>query len=155
MYARRSRYSVLLVLPSPGYCITIVRDCTSIVQQLLALSGDVESNPGPSTRSNSTQASCDIIAALEEIRSGQASLLNEMKSIRAKISKNEKLFDDIKMRLTKIEDDVSSITALKAEVSCVKTVVDKNTKAISDISSGLNDSEDRARRSNLMFFWRR
>ncbi|XP_075543269.1 uncharacterized protein LOC142577695 [Dermacentor variabilis] len=98
------------------------------------------------------QASCDIMAALEEINSGQASLLSEMKSIRNKLSQNDKIFDDFKRRLTKIEGDVSAITALKTEVNCIKTVVDTNTKAISDISSRLNDSEDRARRSNLVFF---
>ena len=71
---------------------------------------------------------------------------------RTKLSQSDEAFDDIRKRLAKIEDDVSSVTALKIKINDVATVVDKNTKAIADISSRLNDSEDRARRSNLVFF---
>ncbi|KAH6939545.1 hypothetical protein HPB50_019333 [Hyalomma asiaticum] len=92
------------------------------------------------------------MAVLEEIKSGQAPLLNEVKSIRTKLSQNDKAFGDIRRHLANIEDDVSSVTVPKNKISDVATIVDKNTKAIDDLSSRLNDSEDRARRLNLVSY---
>ncbi|XP_072145327.1 uncharacterized protein [Dermacentor andersoni] len=142
LYARRTRYMALVVLPSPQCCIDIVFDCARVLHQLLILSRDVELNPGPSTRASETQTSSDIMTALTEIQSGEASLLKEMKSMQRKLSQSDSAIKEFKDHLVKIQEDCAPLVVIKEQVHDIRTL----------IKARLDDSEDRARRSNLVFF---
>ncbi|XP_042144097.1 uncharacterized protein LOC121834465 [Ixodes scapularis] len=138
-----------------GFCIIIVHDCACVILKLLLLSGDVEVNPGPHTRSadmNTTENFSDIMSALKDIKSGQMSLLEEMKSIRSQLSEHDRTFNDIKKRLTNIEVDCSSIVTIKSQVESVQTLAKDSATQIAHLTARFDDSEDRARRTNLIFF---
>lgn len=153
LLAPRTRYRALLVLPSPCCCVTIVCDCCRVISELLLLlSGDIELNPGPNTRAAPAEDSSEIVKLLQQLQSGQASLLAEVKSIQAKLSETDLMFTEIKERLSKIEDDCSSLKSVKSEVQTVRTLAEGNASEIAKLVSRMDDSDDRARRSNLLFF---
>nr|XP_037273875.1 uncharacterized protein LOC119166656 [Rhipicephalus microplus] len=151
LFTRRTRYMALVVLPSPRCCIAMICECTHVILNLLLLAGDIEENPGP-TQSASSQPSDDIMSVLNAIQSGQATLLDEMKSIHLKLSENDKALDDIKKRLGEIEGVCSSIALVKEQIHEVQGMAEQSTKMFASLATRLDDSEDRARRSNLVFF---
>ncbi|KAH9368948.1 hypothetical protein HPB48_001016 [Haemaphysalis longicornis] len=153
LLAPRTRYRALLVLPSPCCCVAIVCDCCRVISELLLLlSGDIELNPGPNTRAATAEDSSEIVKLLQQLQSGQASLLAEVKSIQAKLSETDLMFTEIKERLSKIEGDCSSLKSVKSEVQTVRTLAEGNASEIAKLVSRMDDSDDRARRSNLLFF---
>lgn len=152
LFAKRTSYAALLVLPSPGCVVDIAYCCSAVTLKLLLLCGDVEENPGPTTRSSSTEDPCDIQSTLDAIRSSQETILNEMKSIRTALSQHEKTFDNIISRLTKIENDCSTLASLKTQVDDIQTLAAHNANVIDTLTDRFDSSEDRARRSNLLFF---
>uniref|UniRef100_L7LWR8 Putative tick transposon n=1 Tax=Rhipicephalus pulchellus TaxID=72859 RepID=L7LWR8_RHIPC len=153
LFAPRTRHLGLVVLPCPGRCLVIVHDCVRVILQLLLLAGDVEENPGPAnTRSADTQHNGEILSALQQIQSSQATMLNEIKSIHATLAQNEEAFSEIRARLSKIESDCSSIKQLNTDVSSLRTTTEQITNRIVNLETRIDDSEDRSRRNNLVFF---
>ncbi|KAH8024514.1 hypothetical protein HPB51_025141 [Rhipicephalus microplus] len=73
---KRTKYAALLVLPSPNCCLEVVSSCIRAVRVLLLLYGDIETNPGPATRSSNTEIPNDVMSVLNDIQSGQAAILN-------------------------------------------------------------------------------
>lgn len=116
------------------------------------LSGDIELNPGPNTRAAAAEDSSEIVKLLQQLQSGQASLLAEVKSIKDKLSETDIMFTEIKERLSKIEDDCSSLKSVKSEIQTVQNLAEGNASNIARLMSRIDDSDDRARRSNLLFF---
>ncbi|KAH8029420.1 hypothetical protein HPB51_000333 [Rhipicephalus microplus] len=86
------------------------------VMQILALSGDIELNPGPNTSSGETQASSDLLLVPKELQSGQASMRQELKSIQQKLSQSDSAIREVNKRLTEIESDCESIMATKEQI---------------------------------------
>ncbi|XP_049268671.1 uncharacterized protein LOC119383916 [Rhipicephalus sanguineus] len=153
LFAPRTRHLGLVVLPCPGRCLAIVHDCVRVILQLLLLAGDVEENPGPAnTRSADTQHNDEILSALQQIQSSQASLLTEIKSIHATLAQNEDTFSEIRERLSKIESDCSSIKQLNTDIGSLRTTTEQITNRIVNLETRIDDSEDRSRRNNLVFF---
>ncbi|KAH9379473.1 hypothetical protein HPB48_012269 [Haemaphysalis longicornis] len=149
-YLLNAAYSAaLLVLPSPGYVVDIAY-CSAVTLKLLLLCGDVEENPVLTTRSSSTEGSCDIMSTLDAIRPSQKTILNKMKSIRTALSQHKKTFDIIS-RLLKIENDCSTPARLKTQVDDIQTLAAKNSNVIDTLSDRIDSSEDRTRLSNLLF----
>lgn len=145
LYAPRPRYMALVVLPRPQCCIHTAFDCARVLHQLIILSGDVELNPGPSIRASETQTSDDIMTVLSEIHSGQSSLLKKMKSVQRKLFQSDSAIKEI-------EEDCASLVVIKKQVDDIRTLADQNAKDITSTKTRLDDSEDHARCSNLVFF---
>lgn len=68
-----------------------------------------------------------------------------------KLSQSDTAIKQIKDHLVKIED-CASLVVIKKEVDDIRTLADQNAKDIAFIKTRLDDSEDRARCSNLVFF---
>ncbi|XP_049520487.1 uncharacterized protein LOC125944211 [Dermacentor silvarum] len=67
MYAKKSNNVCLLLFPRPGVLFCVLHDCFDVVIQLLMLSGDVELNPGPSTRTQTQEHLTEIDKRLKEV----------------------------------------------------------------------------------------
>ncbi|KAH8023346.1 hypothetical protein HPB51_012160 [Rhipicephalus microplus] len=126
LFSKRNKYAALLVLSSPNCCLEIVCSYIHALRVLLLLSGDIETNPGPATRSANAGTSSDIMSVLSEIQSGQAAILNEMKSIRSTLLEHEEKFEEITKRLSKIEDNSSVIATVKEKVDGLQTLTEQN-----------------------------
>ncbi|KAH8029379.1 hypothetical protein HPB51_000022 [Rhipicephalus microplus] len=118
LFSKRTKYAALLVLQSPNCCLEVVSSCIRALRVLLLLCGDIETNPGPATRSSDT----DVMSVLNDIQSGQAAILNEMKSIRSTLLQHEQKFEEITKRLSKIEDNCSVIATVKEKVDGLQTL---------------------------------
>lgn len=150
LFSKRTKYAALLVLPSPSCCLAIVSSCAHSVRALLLLCGDIEENPGPTTRAS--QTTNDVMSVLSEIQSGQASILNEMKSIRATLLQHEKKYEEITKRLCKIENDCSVLATVNEKVDDLQKLTEQNCGDITSLVVRMDGSEDRQRRSNLVFY---
>ncbi|KAH8037278.1 hypothetical protein HPB51_009824 [Rhipicephalus microplus] len=155
LYASRTRYMAFIVLPSPTCCARIAYECASVVLELLLLAGDIEENPGPPTRSSPSEATSDILQALRDLQTGQAGLLTELKSLRTKLAQNDETLSTITERLGKIEIDCASLLFLMNDIKKVQAFATQNSCEIASLTTRVDDSEDRARRSNLVFFGRK
>lgn len=140
------------MLPSPRYCIAALCQYCYCFLNLLLLSGDIEENPGPTTRSASSETPGDILAALDEIRLNQDNLMKEMKAMQTTLSQNVKTFDDINQRLAKIEKECTAVGKLQADFEVIRSVTVKNSEQILQLTCSLDDSNDHARRNNLIFY---
>lgn len=152
IFVKPTRYYALIVLPSPRYCIAALCQYCYCFLNLLLLSGDIEENPGPTTRSASSEIPGDILAALDEIRLNQDNLMKEMKAMQTTLSQNVKTFDDINQRLAKIEKECTAVGTLQADFEVIRSVTVKNSEQISQLTCSLDDSNDHARRNNLIFY---
>lgn len=72
--------------------------------ELLLLSGDVEENPGPTTRIRNNQTDLMVHVMLSKLEAGQAEILTELKSIHARLTNAEQYLADIVARIGKTED---------------------------------------------------
>uniref|UniRef100_L7LWJ1 Tick transposon n=1 Tax=Rhipicephalus pulchellus TaxID=72859 RepID=L7LWJ1_RHIPC len=154
LFAKRTRFAALVVLPGPRTVLTIVHDCGSVISQLLLQSGDIEQNPGPNTRSaaGDVPPESGLLAVLKELKDGQAQLLSEVKLIRTKQAENDSTLNEIQQRLAKIEEDCSSLGTVRTQVEKAQALAESNSDNIATLMTRLDDAEDRARRCNLVFF---
>lgn len=91
----------------------------------------------------------DFLSALEEIR---CSLLKEMKSIQTTLAQNDKTFENMNERLAKIEKECANIATFKADVDEIRAITAQNSEQIAELACSIDDSNDRARRNNLIFY---
>ncbi|KAH9383005.1 hypothetical protein HPB48_023640 [Haemaphysalis longicornis] len=75
-----------------------------------------------------------------------------MKSIPTSLSQHEKTLNNNISRLTKIENDCSTLASLKTQVDDIQTLAATNANVIDTLTDRFDSTEDRARRSNLLFF---
>ncbi|KAH8027430.1 hypothetical protein HPB51_005412 [Rhipicephalus microplus] len=92
------------------------------------------------------------MSVLNDIQSGQAAILIEMKSIRSTLLQHEQQFEEITKRLSQIEDNCSVIAAVKEEVDGLRTLTEQNCGDIASLVARMDDSENRQRRCNLVFY---
>ncbi|KAH9379158.1 hypothetical protein HPB48_017525 [Haemaphysalis longicornis] len=126
--------------------------CANIALKLLLLSGDVEVNPGPTTRSTNSQTDQTIHALLRKLDEGQDQILSALKTINERLTATEETLTDLATRITKSEEMCASIPEL---LSSVGTLIKSSTDAtiqLSNMEGRLSDAEDRSRRCNLLFY---
>ncbi|CAN8023497.1 unnamed protein product [Ixodes persulcatus] len=137
----RSDCRILVIVPCPQKCRAILSDCWNVFM-LLLLSGDIESNPGPTEIEVTLQMILDnqsnMTKQLQEVKAGQDSLRQEMTGINAKIA-------GFKTALANIEKEMAQVASLKKSVAILeRTVRQQNDRLI--------DLENRSRRNNLLIF---
>ncbi|KAH8009386.1 hypothetical protein HPB51_015709 [Rhipicephalus microplus] len=86
------------------------------------------------------------------VQSGQAAIPNEMKSIRSTLLQHEQKFEEITKRLSKIEDNCSVIVTVKEIVDGLQAPTEQNSGDTASLVARMDDSEDRQRRCNLVFY---
>lgn len=126
--------------------------CANVVLKLLLLSGDVEVNPGPTTRNASSQSDQTIHALLTKLEVGQAEILSALKTINERMTKTEETLTDLVTRISKTEETCASIPEIRASIGDLKKSTNDTTDKLSSMEGRLNDAEDRSRRCNLLFY---
>ncbi|KAH9370216.1 hypothetical protein HPB48_019349 [Haemaphysalis longicornis] len=150
LFFMRTKYAALLVLSSPSCCLEIVCICIRALRALLLLCGDIEENAGSTARSITTQTTNAVMSVLREIQSAQASILNEMKSIRFTLLQHEENLKKL-LKDTKIEDECSVIATVKEKVDGLESPSMQNCGDITRLVARMDGSEERQRRSKLVF----
>ncbi|KAH8038205.1 hypothetical protein HPB51_024978 [Rhipicephalus microplus] len=66
--------------------------------------GDIEENPGPTTRSSTTQSDQTMYALLTTLEASQATILAELKAINTRLISTEQTLADLVARIAQTED---------------------------------------------------
>ncbi|XP_037501748.2 uncharacterized protein LOC119375606 [Rhipicephalus sanguineus] len=126
----RSNNVCLFVLPCPWSMCEVLTNVTSSLRFLLLLSGDVESNPGPTDGDWSKQLKA-IADDIKEIKK-EKSVTNQ--------------------KLTAIDKKLEKISGLEKQVSdCVKRIAELENN-IKGMNRKIEELENRSRRSNLIVY---
>ncbi|XP_065296698.1 uncharacterized protein [Dermacentor albipictus] len=138
MYARRSDDRFLLLFPRPRVLRDIAVDCFSM-GVLLLCSGDIESNPGPPTRSQSLaelqslpdepgeqmkvifHILKDLQARSVQAAKSQSDMVTDIKAIKASQKNIEIKIGAIEKRLDDLEDKTDSLDQIDHEIATIQT----------------------------------
>ncbi|XP_064469971.1 uncharacterized protein LOC135384713 [Ornithodoros turicata] len=137
----KSNNLCILILPCPQAMYAIVCDCYDVIHALLMLSGDVQSNPGPTTE--------ELFATL---LSNQASDSQVLLSIRQSQNETEKSLTELSRKVNQIESEVRNLQTLKATVSEASDKLISLECKVASLTSKVEDVEARSRRNNLLIF---
>lgn len=122
----------------------------------LLLSGDVETNPGPTKRAISLDKDDDsntlasVLETVRRIEAGQQAILNELKGLKEKQAATDKEVKHLTERIVVLESSVASQNSSVegAPVNILQTI----TNQLQTVTTRCDDAENRLRRSNLLFY---
>nr|XP_054925398.1 uncharacterized protein LOC126528908 [Dermacentor andersoni] len=124
---------------------------------LLLRSGDIESNPGPTTHDPSDQMKV-MFQLLKEVHSrmlqtskGQAEITADIKTIKNSQKNIESKLAGMHKRLDELEERAMKFDSISQELSCLKKSMDQQRNRNDSLQSRLDEAEDRSRRDNLIF----
>ncbi|XP_040063739.2 uncharacterized protein LOC120838065 [Ixodes scapularis] len=132
-YGLRSNNLFLIVLPHPQRLLCIFAECFDLCN-LLLLSGDIESNPGPDTEET-----------LQKLLVGQNKIFEAIKEIKFTQRKVEE-------RIGAIEETVESFKSVSKNFDIFSSTVLTLKQTVSSLENKVDDLENRMRRNNLIFF---
>lgn len=136
---------------------------------LLLRAGDIESNPGPNTRSTSSllpeslpadpseqmQAVFNILKDIQvrsvESSKIQADLATDLKEIKTSQKKIEEKIGSIEKRLDALEEKTKTVDHLEQDMTTIQASVETLGTQHESIQARLDELEDRSRRNNLIF----
>ncbi|KAH9367197.1 hypothetical protein HPB48_006125 [Haemaphysalis longicornis] len=93
-----------------------------------------------------------MLKAPKELQSGQSAMLEQLKAIQTTLVEHEKTFREMKERLDKIESDHASLETMRPLLTGLQSDADNNAHHIKVLTARINDSENRSRRNNLVFY---
>ncbi|KAH8020357.1 hypothetical protein HPB51_000990 [Rhipicephalus microplus] len=154
---RTSNYVIVAVSCPPEFIDKIQRmkdvsfvKCRAFCSSLLLLAGDVESNPGPMTKTEADTFS-QALDAIRKLEESQDTLLAELKALKEKHIEATKEIQLLMARVAALESTTTSphnTGVTEASANALRTV----SSQVTEILSRCNNSENRLRRSNLVFF---
>ncbi|CAN7943411.1 unnamed protein product, partial [Ixodes hexagonus] len=168
LYAKKNDNPYLLLLPCPQVLCEIAYDCLSIARLLLCC-GDVETNPGPTTRS---EALLDVECLPDEPSEQMTVLFNLLKDLQARSIQSAKCQTDlaadvkaikagqksietkigcIQKRLDELEEKTNSLDHFGQDIANVQGSVKVLAAQHNSLQSRFDELEDRSRRDNLIF----
>ncbi|XP_064472424.1 uncharacterized protein LOC135386446 [Ornithodoros turicata] len=155
LFSRKTSKRCLVVLPCQVVCTSICYDCVNVFYILL-LSGDVELNPGPPVTRPRTEDDLSAVEKLFKLFEAKLDekhpeLLIEIKSIHLKLEDTDKRLNNLTTKVDSVMNDVSTLPALKADMSTIQDRVKTSESIISNFADSLDDLENRSRRDNLIF----
>lgn len=111
---------------------------------LLLLSGDIESNPGPDIG--------DVMKELGKIASGQSKLITEVQELKNKLLTTDKTLSDLTKRMTELEGHCKGFSTLRTDLATLRSDTTDIARQIVRLTTQMDDTEDRSRRNNLIFY---
>ncbi|XP_077532709.1 uncharacterized protein LOC144145092 [Haemaphysalis longicornis] len=143
--AKKSSNYFLVQLPSPRCCVVIIVECAQVIRSLLLLAGDVETNPGPPTAE-------DLLTELQKLSAGQNKLISDIQDIKNQLTTTDVTIADLCKRITDLEKHCTALSSMRTELDGLKTLTIEMTDKICNLESRVDDSENRSRRNNLIFY---
>ncbi|XP_075747190.1 uncharacterized protein LOC142804298 [Rhipicephalus microplus] len=143
--AKKSSNYFLVQLPSPRCCVVIIVECAQVIRSFLLLVGDVETNPGPPTGE-------DLLTELQKLSAGQNKLISDMQEIKNQLKTTDVTITDLCKRITDLEKHCTALTSMCTELVDLKTLTNEMIHKICNLESRVDDSENRSRRNNFIFY---
>ncbi|XP_037498724.1 uncharacterized protein LOC119372322 [Rhipicephalus sanguineus] len=144
LFNKKSSDYCLVQLPSPQCCLALFGECVHVIQSLLLLSGDVETNPGPSMN--------DVLAELQKLTAGQSKLITEVQSLKNQVMSTDKTLTDLSKRMTELEQHYQALMPLRNELEAVHAATGETGRLVSNLESRIDDADNRSRRNNLILY---
>ncbi|XP_050037935.3 uncharacterized protein [Dermacentor andersoni] len=167
-YTKKTDELCLIVFPCPRVLCKSLLECYAMAILLLC-AGDIESNPGPNTRTVALSELDDLpddsadqmkimFKLLKDVhsRSLQSSkcpteLVSDVKAIKNGQKNIQTELAGIKKRLDDLEEKSKSLDRFDTNLTRMQDNVDSLAAQNSSLLSRLDDLEDRSRRDNLIF----
>lgn len=109
------------------------------------LSGDVESNPGP------TQLQL-VLETVKQIELRQASILADIQTIKDKQTATDRSVEELASKVEALEKEFSSVQGQSASAKTPVGTLTALSQEIAGLKASHDDTENRLRRNNLLFF---
>ncbi|XP_049269120.1 uncharacterized protein LOC119386531 [Rhipicephalus sanguineus] len=145
LFAKKSSNYVLVQFPSPRCCLAIAAECVSIIHSLLMLSGDIETNPGPSGNDA-------VLTELQKIAAGQSKVITEVQSLKSQLNTTDRTITDLCKRMTDLEAHYQALIPLRNDIEKMRADTSSMSRKIEELEDCLDDAENRSRRNNLIFY---
>lgn len=113
------------------------------------MAGDVESNPGPETRSADVQTT--ILATVQRIEEGQTQILSEVRLLKDKQKTTDTKLQQLSDKVTAIEAELAQLKSQSPSLLPAETIPSLESK-ISHVQARCDDAENRLRRCNILFY---
>uniref|UniRef100_A0A6B0VBG9 Putative tick transposon n=1 Tax=Ixodes ricinus TaxID=34613 RepID=A0A6B0VBG9_IXORI len=126
------------------YCCFHYSYISLVSRLLLALSGDVESNPGPLTVSEQLES---ILATVQRIEASQSEIFAKVASLDSGLKATDATVQQLSTRLSAVETSLVATSATPG----ISPVLNMSVE-LTNIQKQCDDNENRLRRSNLLFF---
>ncbi|XP_075550760.1 uncharacterized protein LOC142584539 [Dermacentor variabilis] len=144
LFSKKCSNYCLVQLPSPQCCLAMLSECVHAIQSLLLLSGDVETNPGPSI--------ADVFAELQKLTVGQSTLITEVQGLKNQLSCTDATLTDLSKRIMELEQHYQALIPLRSELETVYATTSETGRLVSSLESRIEDADNRSRRSNLILY---
>ncbi|XP_065284655.2 uncharacterized protein [Dermacentor albipictus] len=144
LFCKKCSNYCLVQLPSPQCCLAMLSECVHAIQSLLLLSGDVETNPGPSI--------ADVFAELQKLTVGQSTLITEVQGLKNQLSCTDATLTDLSKRIMELEQHYQALIPLRSELEAVYATTSETGRLVSSLESRIEDADNRSRRSNLILY---
>ncbi|XP_049268747.1 uncharacterized protein LOC125757325 [Rhipicephalus sanguineus] len=142
--SKKSSNYCLVQLPSPQHCVCLAFECIDAIHcLLLLLSGDIETNPGPTDPV--------ILAELKKISTGQSALLSEVQDLKVQLHTTEKTIRGLSDRIAQLEEHYKTLSTVQSELVTLQTSMAATSRHIETLEARFEDAENRSRRNNLLF----
>ncbi|CAN8025274.1 unnamed protein product, partial [Ixodes persulcatus] len=146
-YSKKSSDYFLVQLPSPQFCVSIAIECVEVMHSLLVvlLSGDVETNPGP------TEA---ILAELKKLSVGQAQIISQVQDLKAQLQTTDRRIANLNERMAELETSPAAVPNVTDELTAANQTLSNVRRELTVLRSRCEDNKNRQRlrRSNLIFY---
>ncbi|XP_077564711.1 uncharacterized protein LOC144180202 [Haemaphysalis longicornis] len=143
--AKKSSNYFSVQLPSPRCCVVIIVECAQVIRSLLLLAGDVETNPGPPTAE-------DLLTELQKLSARQNKLISDIQDIKNQLTTTDVTITDLCKRITDLEKHCTALSSMRTELDGLKTLTIEMNDKICNLESRVDDSENRSRRNNFIFY---
>lgn len=110
---------------------------------VVLLSGDVETNPGP------TEA---ILVELKKLSVGQAQIISQVQDLKAQLQTTDRNIANLNERMAELEVHYKKIDTLQSDLETARADTAQTSHMVLEMNARMDDAENRSRRNNLIFY---
>ncbi|XP_037523675.1 uncharacterized protein LOC119400808 [Rhipicephalus sanguineus] len=144
LFTKKSSNYLLFQLPRPHCCVFVALECSRVIRALLMMSGDVESNPGPTSNA--------VLTELQKLSAGQTELISQVQDLKSHLLSTDKSITDLTRLMTNLEGHYQNILSLRSDVEALRIGTAHVTDQLHKIEARADDAENHSRRNNLIFY---
>ncbi|KAM7303096.1 uncharacterized protein ISCGN_018604 [Ixodes scapularis] len=89
---------------------------------------------------------------MQKLSAGQTKLIEEVKGLKSQLQITDRTISDLGRRMTDLEGHYQGLSTLRAEVEATVTRAVHAARQVSDLEARVDDTENRSRRKNLIFY---
>ncbi|XP_075742505.1 protein partner of snf isoform X2 [Rhipicephalus microplus] len=140
----------LMVLPSPHFLLETVKDCADVIKLLLLTAGDIETNPGSTSDSESESSSTNDL--LKKILKQQRETTKSLKELTSDLKRVESVVTNVQEWVTSIEKEICRMQTLEQKLTVCEEACSSSNIQLLELSAKVDDLENRSRRNNLVIY---